>query len=136
MLEPLSGYLTLAEKLYTNGVAFSEAWNFGPREEEVQSVKWIVEKMASQFGEVASWITDDRAYSHEAHYLKLDCSKARMVLGWRSYWGLEHTLSRIVDWHKSWLQQANMLEHTRNELNDYMRFANEVEAAPQDSAHA
>ena len=119
VLEPLSGYLKLAENLYIKGVEFSEAWNFGPKEEE-KSVQWIVEKLVSQWGTGASWIIDDGAHPHEAYYLKLDCSKARMALGWQPKWSLEYTLSRIVRWHQAWLQYTNMFDYTRTEIYDYM----------------
>ncbi len=120
VLEPLSGYLTLAEKLYTHGIAFAEAWNFGPKAEEARPVNWIVDQLVSQWGTGASWASDERAHPHEAHYLKLDCSKAEMKLNWQPTWGLEHTLSRIVKWHKAWLGQADMYEYTMAEINDYM----------------
>lgn len=120
VLEPLSGYLMLAEKLYTHGTDFSEGWNFGPKEEEAKPVQWIVEKLVSKWGDNANWSVDQGNHPHEAHYLKLDCSKARMTLGWQPTWGLEHTLNRIVDWHKAWLQQADMFDYTLTEINDYM----------------
>ena len=120
VLEPLSGYLILAEKLYTQGVDFAEGWNFGPKAEEARPVSWIVDKLVSLWGEGAAWSQDQRVHPHEAHYLKLDCSKAEMKLHWRATWGLEHTLSRIVNWHKAWLKQADMYEYTMAEINDYI----------------
>lgn len=120
VLEPLSGYMMLAEKLYTHGVDFAEAWNFGPREDEARPVQWIVDKLVSQWGDNANWCNDTRVHPHEAHYLKLDCSKARMKLHWQPTWGLEYTLRRIVAWHKAWLSGADMYNYTAAELRDYV----------------
>ncbi len=120
VLEPLSGYLLLAEKLYTHGIEFSEGWNFGPRENEAQPVQWIVDKLVSQWGDGAHWCNDERSHPHEAHYLKLDCSKARMKLKWQPTWELEHTLNRIVDWHKEWLAGADIYDYTVTEISDFM----------------
>lgn len=120
VLEPLSGYLVLAEKLYTHGMDYAEAWNFGPDASEAKPVNWIVEKLVAQWGNSATWRTDERSHPHEAHYLKLDCSKAEMRLYWQPTWGLEHTLNRIVTWHKAWIDQADMYDYTMTEIDDYM----------------
>lgn len=120
VLEPLSGYMMLAEKLYTHGVEFSGAWNFGPNGDETQPVQWVVDKLVSQWGDDASWCNDKSSHPHEAHYLKLDCSKARMKLNWQPTWGLDYTLSRIVAWQKTWISGANMYDYCVTELNEYM----------------
>lgn len=120
VLVPLSGYISVAEKLYSEGPAFAEAWNFGPREDDTKSVQWIVEKMVAQWGDGAGWHMDNHSYPHEAHHLKLDCSKARIKLGWQPVWGLEQTLHRIINWYKAWLNKADMYEYTLFEIKDYM----------------
>jgi CDP-glucose 4,6-dehydratase len=101
VLEPLSGYLALAEKLYTQGPAFAEAFNFGPLEESAKPVQWIVDKLTQQWGDGAAWHLDGGIHPHEAHYLKLDCSKARAVLGWSPRWHLDQALQAIIIWHKA-----------------------------------
>ena len=101
VLDPLNGYLVLAEKLYTEGQAFAEAFNFGPAEEDAKSVHWIVEQLMKSWGEGARWHLDKGTHPHEAHYLKLDCSKARIMLGWRPRWNLTQALQAIVAWHKA-----------------------------------
>jgi CDP-glucose 4,6-dehydratase len=101
VLEPLSGYLVLAERLYVDGSAFAEAFNFGPAEEDAKPVQWIVEQLTQQWGEGANWNLDGSTHPHEAHYLKLDCSKARASLGWRPRWRLGEALQAIVTWHKA-----------------------------------
>ena len=100
VLEPLNGYLILAEKLYTQGSAFAEAFNFGPAEEDAKPVKWIVEQLTQSWGDGAAWHLDSGMHPHEAHYLKLDCSKARASLDWQPRWHLDQALQAIIVWHK------------------------------------
>jgi CDP-glucose 4,6-dehydratase len=119
VLEPLSGYLAVAEKLYTEGAEYSEAWNFGPKDEDAQPVQKIVETLSSNWGE-ANWFFSEGEHPHEAHYLKLDCSKAKMRLNWQPVWDLDTTLNKITKWHKKWLDKANMREHTLTEIKEYM----------------
>jgi CDP-glucose 4,6-dehydratase len=120
VLEPLSGYLTLAYKLYESGPAFAEAWNFGPAEADARPVQWIVERLTRMWGEGARWQLESQAGSlHEAHYLKLDCSKAQSAIGWRPLWGLERALAKIVEWHKLSLQGADMHAKTLAQVREY-----------------
>ena len=102
VLDPLNGYLVLAEKLYTKGSAFAEAFNFGPDEEGAKPVQWIVEQFIQNWGDGASWYLDGDTHPHEAHYLKLDCSKARVMLGWQPHWNLNQALQAIIVWHKAY----------------------------------
>lgn len=102
VLEPLNGYLVLAEKLYTEGQSFAEAFNFGPADEDAKPVHWIVEQFTKSWGDGASWHLDSGAHPHEAHYLKLDCSKAHTLLGWQPRWNLEQSLQAIIIWHKAY----------------------------------
>ncbi|GAB3520435.1 CDP-glucose 4,6-dehydratase [Photobacterium alginatilyticum] len=121
VLEPLSGYITIAEHLYENGTDYAEGWNFGPREDDAKPVQWIVENLVHQWGSDASWYLTEGEHPHEAHYLKLDCSKAKMRLNWQPVWGLEETLNRIVVWQKAWLNGADIKQHTLNEIQEYMK---------------
>jgi CDP-glucose 4,6-dehydratase len=120
VLEPLSGYLVLAEKLYTKGNQFAGGWNFGPKDEDCQSVEWILKQMIHTWGEGASWQLDTNNNPHEAGYLKLDCSKAAQELKWTPKWNLSYTLKSIVDWQKAWLNHSDMKNHCLNEINDYI----------------
>jgi CDP-glucose 4,6-dehydratase len=120
VLEPLSGYLELAERLYLDGPEFAEAWNFGPEEVDEKPVEWIVGRLAESWGEGAGWQHDKSPQPHEASYLKLDCTKAKTRLGWHPAWGLEEALNRIVCWHKAWLNGENMHHLSLVEINDYM----------------
>ena len=122
VLEPLSGYLSLAENLYTQGPAFAEAFNFGPAEEDVKPVQWIVEQLTQSWGNGASWHLESGIHPHEAHYLKLDCSKARATLGWQPHWKLGQALQSIIVWHKAHSTHQNskdMRSLCLQQINDY-----------------
>jgi CDP-glucose 4,6-dehydratase len=119
VLEPLSGYLVLAQRLYEDGQLFAEGWNFGPKGEDCKSVGWILDKMVAQWGGSASWELDENNNPHEAGYLKLDCSKAAMHLGWYPKLRLEQTLEGIIKWHKAFLDGANMREICLTEIRNY-----------------
>jgi CDP-glucose 4,6-dehydratase len=119
VLEPLSGYLVLAEKLYQDGDQFAEAWNFGPRDEDCQSVAYILDKMIATWDQGASWVMDANSHPHEAGFLKLDCSKAKQKLHWEPKWNLEFTLTSIVKWHKAFLQNENIRLICQNEIQSY-----------------
>ncbi|HWH83109.1 MAG TPA: CDP-glucose 4,6-dehydratase [Burkholderiaceae bacterium] len=108
VLEPLSGYLVLAEQLWDGGEAFAEGWNFGPRDEDARPVQWIVERMVRDWGGDASWRRDGGDHPHEANQLKLDISKAQARLGWRPRWSLEQALGHICNWHRAWLARDDM----------------------------
>ncbi|WP_433739412.1 CDP-glucose 4,6-dehydratase [Pseudomonas putida] len=119
-LEPLSGYLVLAQHLWEHGQAFAQGWNFGPRDEDARPVEWILDQMVGAWGAGASWQLDSDPQPHEARYLKLDISKARTHLKWEPTWSLEATLTRIVTWHRAWLRGEDMHAHCVNEINGYM----------------
>ena len=119
VLEPLSGYLVLAKKLYEEGPAYAEGWNFGPNDQDAQPVQWIVERLTQAWGDGASWHVDEGDHPHEAHYLKLDCSKAKSRLDWHPKWHLDEALGRIVDWQKQYQQGADMKLLTLAQISDY-----------------
>jgi CDP-glucose 4,6-dehydratase len=108
VLEPLFGYLLLAERLYTRGHDFAEAWNFGPRDEDACSVQFIVEHLCKRWGSDATWALQPGTHPHEANFLKLDISKARERLQWTPRWPLETALKHIVVWHQAWLSGQDM----------------------------
>lgn len=98
VLEPLSGYLTLAQKLFESGPEYGEGWNFGPDDADVKPVEWIIKRMCELWGKGAHYEIDTGNHPHEAHYLKLDCSKAHVRLGWYPQWCLEKALQSIIEW--------------------------------------
>lgn len=119
VLEPLSGYLTLAEHLYTDGQSFAEGWNFGPKDDDVQSVQWIVEHMVQKWGNGASWQQDGGVNPHEARYLKLDISKAKARLSWKPRWQLADALAHITSWHQAWLAHEDMHQLCLGQIRQY-----------------
>lgn len=120
VLEPLSGYLLLAEKLYESGAEFAEGWNFGPSDDDTRTVLWIVEKLTQDWGEGASWVLDQGEHPHEAHYLKLDCSKARMRLNWQPRWKLDIALQHIIAWHRAHGEGRDMRDVTLKQIETYL----------------
>src|SRR3546814_4811486 len=102
VLEPLSWYLVLAQGLWNEGPKFAQGWNFGPRDDDTQSVEWILHYLAQAWGPKAHWRLDDNPQSHEAHHLKLDISKAQVQLHWSPVWNLQVALAKVVDWHRAW----------------------------------
>ena len=121
VLEPLRGYLMLAERLYQEGASFSEAWNFGPRDEDVQTVAWIVNEMSNLWGEDATWICSEDPGPHEAHFLKLDISKAKSKLNWYPRLGLRDSLSFVVDWSKRRSAGIGAREITESQIAQYQK---------------
>ncbi len=119
VLEPLSGYLQLAEKLYAEGAAWAEGWNFGPAEQDAQPVQWIVEQLTASWGDGASWQVDPGQHPHEAHYLKLDCSKAKMRLHWQPRWSLADALRAIIEWQRTYQKGADMRAFTLQQIQHY-----------------
>lgn len=120
VLEPLSGYMLLVQKLYESPVEYAGAWNFGPRDEDARPVNEILELMVAQWPN-SSWALDENAHPHEAQYLKLDISKARARLNWKPTWSLEQALKKIIVWHRTWLDKQNVQAACLSEINEYMR---------------
>ena len=120
VLEPLRGYLILAEKLYLEGTPFAEAWNFGPNEQDTKNVEWIVRELANLWGEGAHWSLDESNQPHEATYLKLDISKARGRLDWHPLLSLPTTLRMIVDWYHNYNNGENMHHFINNQISEYL----------------
>jgi CDP-glucose 4,6-dehydratase len=121
VLEPLSGYLVLAQELYLNGDDFAEGWNFGPKDEECKPVSWILDKMVESWGVNASWSLDKENNPHEAGFLKLDCSKAASRLKWKPKWNLQLTLKSIVDWHQLYTNGGDIKKQCLKEINTYSK---------------
>ena len=119
VLEPLSGYLILAQNLHRYGMKFAEAWNFGPKEEGCKPVDWVLEKMLANWGDGAMWQTDIINHPHEANYLKLDCSKAAKYLNWEPKWNLEITLEKTVQWYKQFNLGRSMQIECLLEIEEY-----------------
>ena len=119
VLEPLSGYLSLAERLFEQGPDFAEGWNFGSTEDDARPVQWIVDYMVRAWGEGASWRLADETGPHEAHFLKLDSSKARARLGWRPNWSLATTLDSIVEWNLAYASGTPVRTITLQQISNF-----------------
>jgi CDP-glucose 4,6-dehydratase len=123
VLEPLSGYLILAQKLYKDQEEYAEGWNFGPNEQDVKPVDWILDKMILKWPS-SSWKLDVNSNPHEADFLKLDISKAESRLGWKPVWELSHTLEKIIGWHRAWLNKEDIRAICLAEIEEYTRDMN------------
>ena len=123
VLEPLSGYLLLAERLFEHGQTVAEGWNFGPRDEDARPVQWIVEHLCENWGHGAAWSLQPGDHPHEANFLKLDISKARQRLHWTPRWSLETALTRITEWHRDWLAGADMRARTLAQIDAFQHSA-------------
>lgn len=121
VLEPISGYLKLAEYLFIEGSAYAEAWNFGPTDSDCRAVRWIVERLVTS-SSGASWEYQQVPQPHEACYLKLDSSKARTRLGWQPRWTLDTALDKTLDWHADWLQGKNMRTVSLAQIAEYAQW--------------
>ncbi len=119
VLEPLRGYLTLAEKLCYEGAVFSGGWNFGPNDEDTRPVEWIVQEMAHLWGEGAAWQVDQGYHPHETAFLKLDISKARSRLNWHPVLRLTDALTITVDWAKQRHAGKDMKTMTLSQIKTY-----------------
>jgi CDP-glucose 4,6-dehydratase len=119
VLDPLYGYLLLGQLLYQKGAPFAGAWNFGPEDSSAKPVKWLVERIVEIWGEKACWKMDETDHPYEAHTLKLDCSKAKLRLGWYPQWDLETALRMTVDWYKAYGQQRDILPITLRQIEQY-----------------
>jgi len=119
VLEPLHGYMRLAEELLTHDPKYATAYNFGPSEDDGQPVEWIAEKMTGFWGDGAKWVLDPDPGVHEAGYLKLDASRARADLGWAPHLRLETALEWLVEWYREWQAGGDMLAFTLGQIASY-----------------
>ncbi len=120
VLEPLSGYLVLAEALYNKGPEFAQAWNFGPNDVDAKPVKWIVDTICNKWGNGAEYEIDSNPQPHEATYLKLDCSKAKTYLNWHPRWSLDTALDSIVYFTKAYLDNKPLTNICEQQIEVYL----------------
>lgn len=119
VLEPLGGYLTLAQHLIEGAAAFAEGWNFGPNDQDAKPVGWIVQKLCDGWGPGADFTLDKGPHPHEASYLKLDCSKAKQRLGWQPRWDLATALVKIIDWVRAYERNEDLREVCLRQIREY-----------------
>jgi CDP-glucose 4,6-dehydratase len=125
VLEPLRGYLMLAERLLENPKTFASGWNFGPADDDAKSVSWIADKLVHLWGPGAKWTHDRAVHPHEAHSLRLDASKAKFYLKWEPILPLSQALEWIVTWYRSFQEQADLGKLTRAQIQEYEALVSE-----------
>jgi len=119
VLEPLKGYLSLAENLFESGVQYSGVWNFGPDDCSAKPVEWIVKKLCEKWGGQAAYqVVADHGY-HEAGYLKLDSSKAKSLLNWHPKWNLDQSLDKIVEWSMGYRDKKDLAKLCLQQIEEY-----------------
>jgi CDP-glucose 4,6-dehydratase len=123
----LTGYMILAERMTKYGSEFSQAWNFGPQDQDTRKVEWVVRKFSEYWGEGSSWAVDNNEHPHEANFLKLDCSKSHLQLDWWPKWNLSHSLKKVVEWHKAAEKNEDMRKICINQINEYMEEKKKIE---------
>jgi CDP-glucose 4,6-dehydratase len=136
VLDPLNGYLLLAERLWTEGARFAEGWNFGPRDDDAWPVESIVNRMVAHWGDDAAWHLSADSHPHEARYLKLDCAKARTRLGWKPRTDLETALRWSVDWHRGHLEGTDPRQLCRQQILEFLNADKELPCTPPIAAFA
>ena len=121
VLEPLNGYLMLAEKLFQNSADYSESWNFGPNKQDDKTVEWLISKFDNEYGGGGSFEIESKNNSlYEANYLKLDCSKAIKRLNWIPKLSIEQSISMTCAWYKNYyLDNTNMYEFSVGQIKQF-----------------
>lgn len=124
VLEPVAGYLMLAQQLLEGNSAFAQGWNFGPGDEDTVTVAEVAAILAHHWGEGAAVTIDPSAADlHEATLLRLDCSQARQLLRWRPRWSLHTALSRVCDWHRAHLAREDMRALCERQIDAWQKAA-------------
>jgi CDP-glucose 4,6-dehydratase len=118
VLEPVAGYISLAEALLERRADCAEAWNFGPQDADAQPVRWILDHLA-RLHDAKPWKVTAGVQPHEAHLLKLDSSKAHSKLGWRPKWSLSTALEKTVNWHENWRRSDDCQQICLAQIADY-----------------
>ena len=121
VLEPLRGYLLLAQRLWEQGMPYAEGWNFGPDLADDRPVEWVVKAMAERWGADAGWTTDTGNHPHEAQYLRLDVSKAKEYIGWQPILRLEQAIELTINWHTRFNAGEDPRLVTNDQISNYQK---------------
>jgi CDP-glucose 4,6-dehydratase len=119
VLEPVAGYLILAQRLHEEGAPFAEAWNFGPGSDSEKPVQHIADTLSALWSNEAGWTLDQGDFPHEATFLKLDCSKAIEQLGWHPRLVLDDSLAMTVDWYQAYAAQKDLKAFTLDQIENF-----------------
>ena len=120
VLDALNGYLILAEKMWKNGRDFSEAWNFGPKENDCKTVQWVLENMSSKWEEMFSWKKNSGNNPHESKILKLNCTKANKRLGWQTKLTVDETIQWTIDWYSEYFNDSDMKTVSEHQIEKFL----------------
>ena len=130
VMEPLSGYLMLAERLSAQGSKFVGAWNFGPNSDDTLPVSEVVNAIARKFGSTKPWQSDNKEHPHEAHYLRLDISKAGAELGYKPRLSLDTALDWTAEWYRACANGENMHHYTLQQIERFEQLAHSKQPKP------
>lgn len=119
VLDPLNGYLLLAAHMLKDPVKYSEAWNFGPDGLESKTVGWMVKSLWAEYCGKAGYVVESVRQPHEATYLKLDSTKARVKLGWKPCWSVDETIKRIVEWTNAYECKKNLMDICHRQIGEF-----------------
>nr|WP_246238900.1 MULTISPECIES: CDP-glucose 4,6-dehydratase [Paenibacillus] len=119
VIEPLHGYLILAEKLFSEGTTVAEGWNFGPDEHNALEVEYVVKMLIEKWNSPAEYKVTSNSNVHEATYLKLDCSRARTLLQWHPKWNIDSTIQKVVEWTQAFINGEDMFKVSQNQIKEY-----------------
>ncbi len=121
VLDPLSGYLLLSQKLYQQGSRYGQAWNFGPDCRQVKNVEWVIKRMCQIWPKAAGYTLSRDQHPHEAGFLKLNCSKAKKQLGWQPKWNLEKSLKKTVQWLQAYQKKSDMKKVCYSQIEEFQK---------------
>ena len=108
VLEPLAGYLILAQKLLEDESRYADAWNFGPSENSAIPVRELARRLFNLLESEAGWKDSSQASPYESQLLRLDVSKAKQGLGWEPLWSIDDTLEKVAEWHRGWRSKVDI----------------------------
>lgn len=121
VLEPLAGYLTLAEKLFNGEKRFADAWNFGPSEDDSKPVGWILEEIKRIWNDPVNWQIGTERQPHEANLLKLDSTKARTELEWMPKLHIKDAVKLTADWYRGYKDKSDLIDLTKDQIEFYQK---------------
>lgn len=119
VLDPLSGYLLLAEKLYKAGAKYAQAYNFGPDKKDAKSVEWLVNKLCFDWSGQVGYKVARGKHPHETHYLMLDSTRAKKQLGWKPRWSVEKALTKAIEWNRAYKNKEDLRRVCFRQIEEY-----------------
>jgi CDP-glucose 4,6-dehydratase len=128
VLDPIYGYVLLAERMLTSPTKYAQAFNFGPNDEDAWPVEKIASRLTTLYRDGAGWICDSDPAVHEAGLLRLDSSKARAELGWSPRLRLDEALVWTAEWYTAWKSGADMHACTQAQISAYQKLISQPSA--------